>query len=104
MSTEHLFNALRLLSRAFAREQNKFRQTFSSHRNRRGGLGILIITIPSVNKKPGEETPIRLRRTRPAEKIMMIIFSDKYDILLDGTTISGPYFMHRSSSNCTASF
>ena len=40
------------------------------------------ITIPSVNKKPGEETPTRLRRTRPAEKIMMIIFWDKYGILL----------------------
>ena len=43
-------------------------------------------------KKPGEETPIRLRRARPAEKIIMVIFWDKYGILLTeylprGTTI-----------------
>ena len=48
-------------------------------------------------KKPGEETPTRLRRTGPAEKIMMIIFCDKYGILLieylpGGTTISGSYY------------
>ena len=51
------------------------------------------ITIASVNKKSSEETPTRLHRTRPAEKIIMLIFWDKSDILLteylpDGTTIS----------------
>ena len=55
------------------------------------------ITILSVNKKPGEATPTRLRRTRPAKKIMMIIFWDEYGILLKecllrGTTISNPYY------------
>ena len=55
------------------------------------------IMIPSVNKKPDEETPTRLRLTRPAEKIVMVIFGDKYVILLTeylpaGTTISGPYY------------
>ena len=55
------------------------------------------ITISSVKKKPGEETPTRLRRTRPAEKIMMVIFWDKYGTLqtecLPGeTTISGSYY------------
>ena len=55
------------------------------------------ITIPSVNKKPGKETPTRLRRTRSAEKILMVIFWDKYSILLTeylphGTTISGLYY------------
>ena len=55
------------------------------------------ITISSVNKKPGKEIPTRLRRTRPAEKIIMVIFWDKYGILLTeylsrGTTISGPYY------------
>ena len=44
-------------------------------------------------KKPSEETPTRLRRTRPAENIMMVIFWDKYGILPSeylpgGTTIS----------------
>ena len=47
-------------------------------------------------KKPNEETPTRLHRIRPAEYIMMVIFRDKYGILLTehlpgGTTISGPY-------------
>ena len=53
--------------------------------------------IPSVNKKPSEETSIGLRRTRPTEKITMVIFWDKYDILLSAylpsrTTISGLYY------------
>ena len=53
--------------------------------------------IPSVNKKPGEETATRLRRTRPAGKIMMVTFWDKYGILLieyllRGMTISGIYY------------
>ena len=55
------------------------------------------ITILLVNKKPREQTPTRLRRTRPAEKIMMIIFWNKYGILLTeylprGTTTSSPYY------------
>ena len=50
-----------------------------------------------VWKKVGEETPTRLRRTRPAERIVMVISWDKYGILLTeylprGTTISGPYY------------
>ena len=48
-------------------------------------------------KKADEETPIRLSRTRPAEKIMMVTCWDKYVILLieylsGGTTISDPYY------------
>ena len=48
-------------------------------------------------KKAGEETPTRLRRTRPGEKIVMVISWDKYGILLTeylprGTTINGPYY------------
>ena len=55
------------------------------------------ITIPSVNKKPGEETSTRLRRTRPTEKIMSVVFWNKYRILLTeylsrGTTIRGSYY------------
>ena len=55
------------------------------------------ITILSVNKKPDEETPTRLRRIKPDEKVMMLIFWDKYGILLTKylprrTTISGPYY------------
>ena len=55
------------------------------------------ITISSMNKKPGKETATRLHRTRPAEKIVMVIFWDKYGILLTecllgGTTIGGPYY------------
>jgi [histone H3]-lysine36 N-dimethyltransferase SETMAR len=50
-----------------------------------------------VWKKPGEETPTRLRQSRSAEKIMMVIFWDKDGILLTeylprGTTINGPYY------------
>ena len=50
-----------------------------------------------VWKKSGEETPTRLRRTRPAEKIVMVIFWNKYntlpiEYLSGGTTISGPYY------------
>ena len=45
-------------------------------------------------KKAGEETTTRLRRTGPAEKIIMVIFWDQYGILLieylsRGTMISG---------------
>ena len=48
-------------------------------------------------KKLIEETPTRLRRTRPAENIMMVIFWDKYGILPTeylpgGTTIGGLYY------------
>ena len=48
-------------------------------------------------KKPDEETPNGLRRTRSTEKIMMVTFWDNYGILLteylpDGTTISGSYY------------
>ena len=55
------------------------------------------ITIRSVNKKPDEETATRLRRTRPAEKIIMVIFWDKHGIFLTeyppgGTAISGPNY------------
>ena len=55
------------------------------------------ITIPSVNEKPGEDTPTRLRRTRPAEKIIMVIFWNKFSILLTEylphrTTISDSYY------------
>ena len=55
------------------------------------------IMTRSVNKKPGRETLTRLRRTRPAEKIMMAIFWHKYVIpiteyLPRGTTISGSYY------------
>ena len=47
-----------------------------------------------VWKKPGEEKPTRPRRTRSPEKILMILFWDKYGILLTeylphGTAISG---------------
>ena len=57
-----------------------------------------IITIPSVNEKPGEETATRLHRTRPAEKIIMIIFWDKHGILQTkylpgGTAISVFYYV-----------
>ena len=50
-----------------------------------------------VCKKSDEETPTQLRRTRSAEAIMMIIFWNKYGILLTeylpaGTTISGSYY------------
>ena len=56
------------------------------------------ITIPPVKRKPGEETSTRLRRTRPAEKIMMVIFWDKYGILLTeyqpgGTTTSSSSYV-----------
>ena len=49
-------------------------------------------------KKSVEETPIRLRRTRSAEKNMMVIFWDKYGILRieylpGGTTIIGSYYV-----------
>ena len=56
------------------------------------------ITILPVNKKSRlEETPTRLRRTRPDENIMMVIFWDKYGILLTeylphGTKISSLYY------------
>ena len=48
-------------------------------------------------KKAGEETPARFRRTRSTEKIMMVIFWDKYGILLikylpRETTISSSYY------------
>ena len=53
--------------------------------------------IPSVKKKADEETPIRLHRTRPLEKIIIVIFLEKSGILLSeylprGTTISGPFY------------
>ena len=65
------------------------------------------ITIASVNKKPDEETPTPLRRTRPAEKIMMIIFWDRYGILLTeylpgGTTICGSYYASITERLCSA--
>ena len=58
-------------------------------------------------KKPDEETPTRLRRTRPAEEIMMVVFWDKYGILLTkyrprGTTISGPYYPSIVEQLCCA--
>ena len=48
-------------------------------------------------KKTDEETPTRLHRTKPAEKIIIVIFWDKYSILLTEylsgrTTISDPYY------------
>ena len=42
MSTEHLFNVLTLLSRAFAREQRRSQQLFSPHCNWRWDLSILL--------------------------------------------------------------
>ena len=57
------------------------------------------ITISLVNKKSRlEKTPTRLRRTRPDKNIMMVIFWDKYGILLTkyllhGTTISSSYYV-----------
>lgn len=50
-----------------------------------------------VWKKPNEETPTQLRRTRSAGKIMMIVFWDKNGILFTeylprGTTIDGSYY------------
>ena len=62
------------------------------------------ITIASVNKKPDEETATRLRRTRPAEKI---IFWDRYGTLLSkylpgGTTISGSYYASITERLCSA--
>ena len=64
-------------------------------------------TIPSVNKKPGEETTTRLRRTRLAEKVIMVIFWDKYGILLrkyppGGTTISSFYYASIIQRLCCA--
>ena len=61
----------------------------------------------SVNKKPGKEILARLRRTRPAEKIMMVIFWDKYVIpiteyLPRGTMISGPYYASIIERLCCA--
>ena len=58
---------------------------------------VYTITVPSVNKNPGEETPTRLHRTRPAGKTMMVIFWDKCDILLieylpSRSTINGAYY------------
>ena len=52
------------------------------------------ITIFSVDKRSGEETPTRLRRTRSTKKIIMVIFSKRSGILLSEylpgkTTISG---------------
>ena len=51
-----------------------------------------------IRKKPGEEKPPGLRRTGPAEGIIIVIFWDKYGILLTeylpgGTTVSGPYYV-----------
>ena len=51
-----------------------------------------------VWKKPGEEIPTRLCRTRPAEKNMTVIFWDKYGTLLTeylpgGARIGGPYYV-----------
>ncbi len=50
-----------------------------------------------VWKKPGEQTPTRLRQKRSVGKLMMIIFWDKDGVLLidylpRGTTINGPYY------------
>ena len=50
-----------------------------------------------VLKKPDEETSTRFRRTRLTEKVMMVIFWEKYDILLSeylpgGIAISGSYY------------
>ena len=42
-----------------------------------------------VWKKSSEEIPTRLRRTKSAEKIMMVIFWDKYGILLSEYLPSG---------------
>ena len=65
------------------------------------------ITIASVNKKSGEETSTRLHRTRPAKKIMVVIFRDKYSILLTehlprGSTISSPYYASTIERLCCA--
>ena len=48
-------------------------------------------------KRPDEETPTRLRQTRLAKNIMMVIFWDKYSMLLSEyllreTAISGLYY------------
>ena len=57
-----------------------------------------IITMTSVNKKkPGEETSTSLCQTRPAEKVIIVTFWNKYDVLLTEclsceTMISGPYY------------
>ena len=58
-------------------------------------------------KKAGEETATRLRRTRPAEKIIMVIFWDKYDIQLTeclsgGTTIRSSYYASIIERLCCA--
>ncbi|CAF3250088.1 unnamed protein product [Rotaria socialis] len=50
-----------------------------------------------VWKKPDEQRPTRPRRQRSAGKLMMIIFWDKYGILLidylpHGTTVNGSYY------------
>ena len=65
------------------------------------------ITIPSINKKLDEETTTQLRRTRPAEKIIMVIFWDKYGISLNeylpsATTISSPYYVSIFERLCCA--
>ena len=50
-----------------------------------------------VWKKPSEERASQLGRTRPSEKIILVIFWNKSGILLSeylsrGTTISSPYY------------
>ena len=65
------------------------------------------IMILSMNKKPGEETSTRLRRIRPPEKVMIVIFCDKYSILLTeypprGTIIRGPYYASIIQRLCCA--
>ena len=99
MGNEHLFKVLRLLSRAFAREESKSGQLIVT-----GDETCLYYYDPLCQqevkfwKKLGKETPTRLRRTRPSEKMMMVIFRDKYGILLTEylprrTTISGSYYV-----------
>ena len=60
-----------------------------------------------IPKKPDEETLTRLLRTRPAEKITMVIFWDKYGIMLNEylprrTTISGSYYVSITQQLCYA--
>ena len=65
------------------------------------------ITIASVNKKPGEERASRRGRTKPPEKVIVVILGDKCGILLSeylpgGTTISDLYYASINGRLCCA--
>ena len=90
-----------LLSRASARERSKSGQLFDSivtgDESWIHHYDPLSQLEAKVWKRPGEQTPTRLRQERSAGKIMMIIFWDKDGVLFTeylprGTTVNGPYY------------